>query len=134
MTIKKNRGFSLVEVIIAMVIIVIVSISAFTVINFSVNSGTKNVISNFFEVETQNYLKAYFLGSDGYEESLKLLTGEDYTYGENLTIKYDNNFEITQEEEFSYTVHLTFGEPVFNVSCYDKSNNIIYSAEVWYEI
>ena len=130
---KKSRGFSLAEVIIAMVLIVIMSFSAFSVINFSVNSGNKNTISNFFEVETQNYLKAYFLGEDGYENSMKLLTGQDCAYGEDIMIKYDNNFEITESSTYYYYVQITFGEEVFSVSCYDRSNELIYSKEVWYE-
>ena len=64
------------------------------------------------------------------EKSLKLLTGEDYDFGTDLTIKYNNKFEITQDDDYDYSVKLTFIDSTFNVSCYDKSNNLIYSAEV----
>lgn len=126
---KKQRGFSLVEVIVAMALTVLISFVAFMVCNTCINLGSANHTKNYFVLETDNYLKAYYLGSGDYEDAMNMLTNQNFTYGENASIHYDSKFNITTEETYSYIVDLTFASK-FKVECKKASGETIYKVEV----
>ena len=125
----KNGGFSLVEVVVAMALIVILSFVAFAVCSLSVNVGGKNYVKNYFMTESKNYLSAYFSGNDNYSKAMSLLTGESFVFGEDATVYYSSGFEITTQENSRYKVNLIFGDK-FQVKCLGSDNAEIYMVEV----
>ena len=126
---KSKKGFSLVEVIVSMALIVIISTMIFSVSSYSLKTGNQSKQKNFFITQTQNYVKAYFLGGENYKKSMKLLTGNEYEFGQNTKIYYSNEYEISNQDDYKYCVNLSFGTN-FLVECCDSNNNIIYSYEV----
>lgn len=127
---KCKKGLTLVEVVVAMSLVVIISLAGFSVINFSIKSGYKSQINNFFMVEVQNYITAIMAGSENYSNSMSLLTGNAYNYGENAVIYYSSKLDITDEENAKYNISINFENSPFSVSCYDAQNNLICRLEV----
>lgn len=127
---QKNKGITLIETIVSMALVVIISLVAFLTLSYSNSAMQKIKEKNFFINCSQNFVSAYFMGSGDYEKSLKLITGQDYAYGENTTIYFDNKFKIANQENCEYKVLLNFDEQIFSVNCTDSSNVSIYSVEV----
>ena len=127
---KKTKGMTLVETIVSMALILIVSLVAFLVLNSSFVSIQKNKEKSFFICQTQNIIMAYNMGESDFEKSLKLMTGKNFVYGQNTTIYFDKDFQITNQEDSKYKVDLVFNESRFSVKCSNQANNIIYKAEV----
>ncbi len=126
---NKKSGVTLVETIVAMALVVIISAMAFSICSLSLNSSNKTKLKNFFTVQTQNYVQAYFLGGDHYKNSMELLTGTQYEYGDNKTIYYSKDLEVSTESEYGYYVNLNFDNS-FLVECYTSNDSLIYSYEV----
>lgn len=126
---NKKKGVTLVETIIAMALVVIISTMAFSICNLSLSYGNNSKLKNFFITQTQNYVKAYYLGGNDYKNAMELLTGTQYEFGVDTTIYYDGDLNISTESEHTYSVELTFGTG-FSVQCYTLSNSLIYSYEV----
>ena len=125
---QSQKGSTLVEVIVAMAVAVIISTIAFSVCDMAIAVGNSNRIKNFFCVEAQNYVSAYYLGGTEYLAAMRLLTGYNYTFGEDATIYYSSDLKITESESAKYIVHVTFGEN-FLVECENENLKLIYQIE-----
>ena len=128
---KCKKGLTLVEVVVAMALVVIISLAGFSVINFSIKSGGRSQVKNFFMSEVQNYATAILSGSENYSNSMNLLTGAGYSYGENGVVYYSSNLTITNEENAKYHININFDNTPYSINCYDNQNNLIFRAEVW---
>lgn len=128
MKISKQKGSTLVEVIVAMAIAVIVSTIAISVCNMAIAFGENNKVKNFFMVEAQNFVQAYYLGGDDYKSAMNMLTGNECEFGENVTIKYSADLSVTNDESAKYSVQVVFGEN-FSVQCYTQNSKLIYQVE-----
>ena len=128
---KCKKGLTLVEVVVAMALVVIISLAGFSVINFSIKSGGRSQVKNFFMSEVQNYATAILSGSENYSNSMNLLTGASYSYGENGVVYYSGNLTITNEENAKYHININFDNTPYSISCFDSQNNLIFRAEVW---
>ena len=127
----KKKGLTLVEVVVAMALVIIISFAGFSVINFSLKSGNKNMVYNYFMVEVQNYVTAIMSGSAEYSNSMYLLTGNTYNYGENGIVYYSSELTVADVENAKYHINIKFESAPYSVSCYDSQNNLIFEAEVW---
>lgn len=127
---KKRRGVSIAEVIVAMALVVILSVTALSTVNWSINIGRKEVLKNFFNIESRNYISAYYSGATNFENAMSLLTNNTYTYGEDATIYYSKDLAITEQQNASYHVDLDFEIGSFSVKCYTSQNTILYEVVV----
>lgn len=126
---KKNSGISLAETIVAMALITIMSLIAFSTCSLSLTINNNSKVKNFFMVEANNYIDCYYMGSADYTQNMNFLTGENYTYGQNASIYYSKDLQITTEQNAKYYVNLSYGSQ-FLVECYNISNDLIYSVGV----
>ncbi len=122
---KKNKGFSIAEVIVAMALVVIMSVVALSTVNWSFGAGRKEILKNFFNIESRNYISAYYSGASNFQDAMNLLTDGTYVYGTDATIYYSNNLTITDAENANYYVNLDFETESFSVKCYTAQNNLI---------
>ena len=128
---NKKRGVTVVELVVAMAIAVIVSIFAYSTCSFAIGQGQKMKTKNFFISQAQNFVNCYFLGSEQYSDGIKFLTDCDVNYGENATIYYSNDYEITTEDKSQYYVNLIFETGNFSVECHsNSSSNLIFEVRV----
>lgn len=123
---KKTKGVTIVEVIVAMSLVIILSLFAFSTVNWSLTVGRKEILKNFFNVESENYLSAYYSGNSNYQNAMYLLTGGSYSYGEDATIYYSKDLNIVEEQNASYYINLDFDIDNFSIKCYTSQNNLIY--------
>lgn len=123
-----KKGFTLLEVVIALAVISIVSVAIFSTISFASQKNNVARAESFFMLESENYLLAYYLGQEGYGDAMHLLTGENYTYGTDATIHYSKDCAITGESNAFYRVELDFEIDYFEIRC--LGNRQIYSYRV----
>ena len=127
---KTKKGISLAEVIVAMALVVIMSLIAFSTINWSFGVGRSEIIKNYFGVESRNYISAYYSGASNYQDAMNLLTNDTYIYGEDAKIYYSKDLQITDEENACYYIDLDFDTDSFSVKCYTSQNVLLYEMVV----
>lgn len=131
---KDKKGFTIVELVIAMAIVILISVMAFTISNVSMQANSKAVTKNFFIVQASNFVKCYYLGSADYSDYMEFLTDNDsYVYNTNANIYYDSDFEYCESENAKYRVDLIFDDvnSDFVVECYYcEDGGLIYRVEV----
>ena len=126
-----KKGFSLSEVTVAMALVVIISVIAFSTCNFSIYQSQKSMIQSFFIGQTQNFVNCYYLGETGYANGIKFLTDKDVIYGQDATIYYAKDFSVSTDEQSEYYVNLKFVDEKFSVKCFANSNQrCIFEIEV----
>ena len=127
-----KRGFSLVEVVVAILIVVIASSITFTVVFSSRNVLNKTQLNVDATNEAQNIVKLY-VNSDGNEEKfseyikfahdcnepIDFYSLSDGTY----TIYYDNNFGLSDLE--NHTFRIIFKPSTNKLEVYNSSNEVI---------
>ena len=126
----KEKGVTLVEVVVAMALIAIVSATIFVTANFSISSQSKNKRNQFFINEAENVLMCYY--SDNFEDALKFLTDDnELTVSDSVTeytLYYTNEYLYTDSENAVYSITIDYSNtfsPV--VTCKDSSDRVIYS-------
>ena len=130
---KKIKGVSIAEVIVAMALVVILSLIALSTVNWSFSTGRKEILKTFFNIESRNYITAYYSGASNYQNAMNLITNGTYIYGQDATIYYSSDLVITEEENSMYYVNLDFNTNSFSVKCYTSQNTLLYEVVVWYE-
>ena len=129
----KKRGVTLTETVVAMAIAVIVSLMAYTTCSFAISQNAKSKLKSFFINQTQNYVNCYYLGATEYDYAFEFLTGMSAEYGNDTTVYYDKDFNISSQAESKYHIDLHFANSNqnFSVKCYsDSSQSAIYEVEV----
>ena len=131
---RKEKGLTLIEVVIALSIIVTVSIAAMTIVVYSSSSLHSTAEKGFFqhEVDTLSDLYLSYTGTD-YANAMKQYTGKtDVADGDDYTLYYDTAFRIGDSASYSYLVTLDFQtEPTkLVVTASKKEGAAILSREV----
>lgn len=124
-----RRGFTLLEVVIAMAVISIVSVAMFSTLSFASRRNDVARAESFFMLESENYLLAYYLGEIGYGDAMHLLTGEDFTYGTDATIFYSKDYAKSGEGDAFYRVELDFELDYFEIRCLGSRPIYTYRVE-----
>ena len=129
---KKEKGVTLVEVVVAMALIAIVSSAIFVTANFSISSQKKNQRNQFFINETENVLMCYYTGN--FNQALRFFTGDNELevddVSKNFTLYYTEDFEYTNEENAFYSLEINYlDEHEFSpvITCKTADNQIFYS-------
>ncbi len=127
---RRKKGLTLVETIIAMAVLIIVSFISLSVSNYAISQTNKAEIKMFFQNEAQNYVNCYLLGQDKYDNAIMFYTGKTAVYGEDCEVYYDG-LKISNTNEGNYHVKLLFEIDKFVVKCFaDTSIKEFYALEV----
>lgn len=118
---SKEKGVTLVEVVVSMAIFSIISAAIFFTVNFASNSQGKNYRLSFFEEEI-NCVQLCLLssaeaapleaGSDALR-AVKLLVGDETFFDADqssgtLKVYYDENYNYTDSIEAKFTLTVTY--------------------------
>lgn len=125
----KEKGITLAETVISMALVILFAFVAFTTISVTSSANEKNNLKNFMTVSCQNIVKAYESGAARYSDSMQLLVGENFVYGEDAIIYYTKTLELSDNQDYAYYIEIKFGER-FQVMCYNFNDKLIISTEV----
>ena len=132
---KKEKGMTLVEVIVSLSIILIVSAAAVSVAIFTSNSLGGAQAKRFFKNEIENIAKLYL----EYDETSFTSNFETYlgqplqTINEhpNQTFYYSTSREIqNNDENYGYKLCLEFSTNKLSLSSFDNNEKAIFAKEV----
>lgn len=125
---RKEKGVTLLEVVVAMALIATLSASIFVTINFANKSRANNRVKHFFINETENVLMCYY--SDDFESSLTFLTNNEITIPDDsdcFFLYYTEDFNYTDEENAVYTLEIEYTNKFSPVVTCLSSRGIIYN-------
>ena len=99
---KKEKGFTLVEMIVSLAIISIISVAAVSLAVYSVNSLSIARIKNFFSHETYNFASMYLT----YSESDFISSVNQLTNNSCDNYIYDGSFEYSRSKSYLHELSL----------------------------
>ena len=144
---NNKRGVTLVETVVAMVLVTIISVAIYMTCNFSIRKQNDNVIKNFFINETENIAMCYYHTDDtlNFENAFVFLSEKDnpkdyieYSLDDNdnltaITIYYTSDMKYLEkslkDESSRFKIVIDFGES-YKISSYTVNDKLIYSREV----
>lgn len=121
-----QKGFSLIETVIAMAIIIIVTVSALTMVTSSLNITKKEIYTSKAQYFAADSLEAFRIAEDAaqFEETIAFAGGYSYfDVDENLYIYYLENSGYTAEISLAYS---DINRSEFCVIIKDESGNQIF--------
>lgn len=131
---KKERGFTLVEIVITIAVISIVSIATVSLAVYSTNSLVRSRERSFFSRETYNYSQLYLSYNErDFYNAVNVTTGssESNTY-HNFMIGYDHEYKYVALADKSYYVSFEFSNEnkTLTMNAYNSKDVSIYSRSV----
>ncbi len=123
---KRNSGFSIMETVIALAIIVIVTFAALTVVMSSISARVKQVNHSEAQDFAHNVLECFKASDDisELEANIKFAEGKDVT----LTSSGTDIYTYTSEKNnFTATITANFTNGNFDISVIDNKGNEIVS-------
>ena len=124
-----KKGISLVEVVVAMAVVTIISVSAYSVCNYSLLQQRKIARDTFFVNEANNIVNCLGVGSDEFVDAIKLLTNKDVAYNEDFELFYDSHFEYVDTfDESTYYLSFDFLDNGWSINIFkSKGNELLLS-------
>lgn len=132
-----QRGYSLLEAVIAFTIIAIAFGAAMTAVMFSFTVRRRVDNEKFFIFETQKYLECYKMqGASGFEKNLGDYLGVNVGAGETgedgstvYKIYYTAGYEITDEQNAAFVLEITMNKSFFAETTEKNNGKVIYAID-----
>ena len=128
---KKEKGISLVELVISLAIIVIISIAGVSIAVYSSNSFKNNELKRHFVSELTS-LSILYINSVNYVSAVNSFYGDSVlSDGIDTDVYFDANYKVIHStSEFAYRLYFDFETDKLTLSSYTQSDKLIYSKEV----
>jgi len=124
---KKEKGLTLVEMVVSLAIIVIVSVAAISIAVYSSNTQKRVAISRYFTVLIDNSLRLYETYSDtDFEDAFEALTGQAIYYNTNRTYYLNLDYQYVEESNAVYNVRYVFKSNGLVVTAMYSDGDVIY--------
>ena len=131
---KKEKGVTVLEVVISLSIITIVSVAAVSIAISTSNSFNTISVKRFLQREIDNIAEIYLsYDSEGFKTGFKDLTGKDITGFLDTTYSYylDSTFNyIEDSSSYSYKLVLDFEYPSLSISAYKQDDSLLRSRSI----
>lgn len=118
---NKKKGFSLVEAVIALTVVVIVSFAALSLVLSSTTTKVNAVNKSKAQYFAYNALECFKASDDTTEFENNIV------FAEGLTPTKDENTYIFVSEENKFTAAVTINGKAFEITVWDKYNDEIIS-------
>ena len=128
---KKEKGISLVELVISLTIIVIISIAGVSIAVYSSNSFKNNELKRHFVSELTS-LSILYINSANYVSAVNSFYGDSVLSDEiDTDVYFDANYKVIHStSDFVYRLYFDFETDKLTLSSYTQSDKLIYSKEV----
>lgn len=135
---KKEKGITLIEILVSLSIIILVSVAAVSIATYSATMFNTINVKRFFQREIDNIAELYlsYEGVD-FSTAFKELTGKtitvrtddggfaDSTYYINSSFQY-----VESVDEYAYKINLTFSGATLDIASTKSDNSPIRSRSV----
>lgn len=130
---KKEKGLTLVEVVVSLGLLVIVSIATASVAVFSSTSTKNNSVKRFFANEINNIAILYLSYDEvDFVEAIQFSMDITLTGYDDVTVYYDGKYQLLDSDEnYKYKIDFDFtGNTDLTISSFNNQNKAIYSRSV----
>ena len=129
---KKEKGITLIEILVALSIIILVSVAAVSIATYSATMFNTINVKRFFQREIDNIAELYL----SYEEvdfstAFNKLTGKTISGYTDSTYFVNSNFQYVESvDEYAYKINLTFSGATLDIASVKSDNSPIRSRSV----
>ena len=128
---RKEKGLTLIEVVIALSVIVTVSLATVSIVVFSSTSLEATARKNFFQHEINTFADLYLsYEGENYKTAMNRYTGADVVDGTDHTFYYDASYHYAVEASSAYYAVLDFEEGTLRLGAYKKDGTPILTRDV----
>lgn len=129
---KKEKGITLIEIIVSLAIIVIISVAAVSIAAYSSTLFNSMNVKRFFQREIDNIAELYLsYEKEDFSSAFNKLTGKTISGYTNSTYYVSPNFEYVEStDNYSYKINLTFDEPTLIISSLKSDDSVIRTRSV----
>ncbi|MCR5348746.1 MAG: prepilin-type N-terminal cleavage/methylation domain-containing protein [Bacilli bacterium] len=129
---RKEKGLTLVEVVVSLAVVVIVSLAVVSIVVSSSSSLQSASLKGFFthEVDTLGNLFLSYPDASDYHDAMLAYTGKNVTRGTDYTLYYDASFHYAAEEGSFYYLTAEFDGAVLRLASFRQNGNEIVKKEV----
>lgn len=128
---KKEKGLTVMEIIVSLTILVIVSLAVLSVALYSFNVQTKaNVRQRFSHMVNDVVMMYQTYENDDFELAFNKYTGQTITYGTDTIFYFDESFNYHEEEGSQYYLNCDFESDSFHISACYIDNTVIHERSV----
>ena len=131
---KKEKGITLIEILVALSIIILVSVAAVSIATYSATMFNTINVKRFFQREIDNIAELYlsYEGED-FSTAFYKLTGKTISNYNNSTSTYyvNSSFQYVESvDEYAYKINLTFSGATLDIASVKSDNSPIRSRSV----
>lgn len=128
---RKEKGLTLVEVVIALGIVVMVSLATVSIVIYSSSSLQSSARKSFFQHEIDTFAHLY-LSYDGenYQNAMRTYTGETVSAGTDHTFYYDAAYCYSEASAAAYYTVLDFEENNLHLGAYKMDGTTILKKDI----
>lgn len=129
---KKEKGITLIEILVALSIIILVSVAAVSIATYSATMFNTINVKRFFQREIDNIAELYL----SYEEvdfstAFNKLTGKTISGYTDSTYFINSSFQYVESvDEYAYKINLTFSGATLDIASMKSDNSPIRSRSV----
>ena len=129
---KKEKGITLIEIVVSLAIIVIISVAAVSIAAYSSTLFNSMNVKRFFQREIDNIAELYLsYDEEDFSSAFNKLTGKTISGYTNSTYYVSHNFEYVEStDNYFYKINLTFDESTLNISSLKSDDSAIRSRSV----
>lgn len=134
---EKEKGLTIIEVVIALSVVFVIAFASVSVVLFSMNMKNQTGEVHFFILETEQIAKLYLNGGD-FEDSMNYYIGDNYFTDDALTSggtiyysgKYEYVIHVDEQEDYKFKVVLEIVGAELKIDASTYGNKNIYSRSV----
>ena len=128
---RKEKGLTLVEVVIALGIVVTVSLATVSIVVYSSSSLQSSARKSFFQHEIDTFADLY-LSYDGenYQNAMRTYTGETVSTETDHTFYYDAAYRYSEASTAAYYTVLDFEGNNLHLSAYKIDGTTILKKDI----
>lgn len=131
---KKEKGITLIEILVALSIIILVSVAAVSIATYSATMFNTINVKRFFQREIDNIAELYLSYEEAdFSTAFNRLTGKTISNYNNSTSTYyvNSSFQYVESvDEYAYKINLTFSGATLDIASVKSDNSPIRSRSV----
>ena len=128
---KKEKGLTVVEIMVSLAIIVIVSLAVLSIALFSTRTQSNTSVKQRFSRMVNDVAMMYqSYENDDFELAFNKYTGQTIEYGVDTIYYFDSSFNFSEETGSRYYLNCDFDTNTLIVSACYKDNTVIHERSV----
>ena len=128
---KKEKGLTIVEIIVSLAVIVIVSLAVVSVALFSTKTQANTHVKQYFSRMVNDIAMMYESYEDEkFELAFNNYTGQTIEYGVDIVYYFNSSFQYQEESGSAYSLRCDFDVDTLKVTASYSDNTLIHERSV----